>query len=496
MASSTLTRRLFWAAEALLLAGAVGAAAWLSRAQEWHPLLLVGLLLALAVAGQLLHLEIRGQNLSAAFIAFVLAMSLLGPAPAVLLGIVAMVLISAPRRLPLALWLNNLSTHAVFPLAGGLTVRALIGDVHDPRNHHLVQSVTFALVVVAVFMVMNALNFALIALDVWVTEGRSLRGQVRDLFVPMQPGQIAMGALAAVLAVAYTNLGLSVLLGSIFVLLLFQYLMGALLRSESRADQLEARSVQLVSLQLGVLRTLVKALEMRDPSTSRHASAVARYAKALAKEIGCDKEEQEVVRTAALLHDIGKFTWPDRVLHAAAVNDQDQAIVKRHPQEGSILVGALDGYGPAADAILYHHERVDGLGYPAGLIGKEIPLASRILAICSAYDTMTAREGYRSPMTPPEALAELRIAVEHGQFDSELAESFIAMVTRNDPVSSTQDDPADFETELEFERRVQEMAQPTPPASSRPDRRPSLLASRANRVLKHRRRGAHRATRS
>ena len=118
-----------------------------------------------------------------------------------------------------------------------------------------------------------------------------------------------------------------------------------------------------------------------------------------------------------------------------------------------MLVGALDGYGPVADAILYHHERVDGGGYPAGLIGKEIPLASRILAICSTYDTITARDSYRSPMTPEEAMAELRHGAGNGQFDAELVESFIALLEREGPTFA-QD--ADFETELEFERRVRE----------------------------------------
>ncbi len=80
------------------------------------------------------------------------------------------------------------------------------------------------------------------------------------------------------------------------------------------------------------------------------------------------------------------------MLHAEVVPDEDRAIVENHAQEGAILVGALDGYGPAADAILYHHERMDGRGYPAGLIGREIPLASRMLAICCTYDTMTGRE--------------------------------------------------------------------------------------------------------
>jgi putative nucleotidyltransferase with HDIG domain len=461
MLSTKTTTRLFWAAEAVLLALAMGAAAWTSRTQDWHPVLLVGLLLALALVGQQLNLSIRGQNLSAAFVALVLAMSLLGPAPAVLLGLSVMILTSATRRVSPALWLNNLSTYAAFPIVGGLMVRALVGDVHNPHSQQLTQSVTFALVVFAVFMVTNALNFALVAIDVRVTEGRPLPGQVRDLFVPLLPGQIATGALAALLAVAYTNLGLPALFGVILVIVIFQYLTIALLRSEDRADQLEARSMHLASLQLGVLTTLVETLALRDRVTARHAAAVARYSRALAREAGCSDADQDLIHTAGLLHDIGKFALPDRILHAEVLSDDDWAVIRRHPQDGATLVGRLDGYGPVADAILYHHERVDGSGYPAGLIGGEIPLASRILAICSTYDTMTARETYRSPMIPQDAMAELR-KVAGRQLDSELVEQFIAMLEREGPVTFAHGDDADFEAELAFERRARKIAQPAP----------------------------------
>lgn len=461
MLSTKTTTRLFWAAEAVLLALAVGTAVWTSRVQDWHPLLLVGLLLALALVGQQLNLSIRGQNLSAAFVALVLAMSLLGPAPAVLLGLSVMILTSATRRVSPALWLNNLSTYAAFPIVGGLMVRALVGDVHNPHNQQLTQSVTFALVVFAVFMVTNALNFALVAIDVRVTEGRPLSGQVRDLFVPLLPGQIATGALAALLAVAYTNLGLPALFGVILVIVIFQYLTIALLRSEDRADQLEARSMHLASLQLGVLTTLVETLALRDRVTARHAAAVARYSRALAREAGCSDAEQDLIHTAGLLHDIGKFALPDRILHAEVLSDDDWAVIRRHPQDGATLVGRLDGYGPVADAILYHHERVDGSGYPAGLIGSEIPLASRILAICSTYDTMTARETYRSPMIPQDAMAELR-KVAGRQLDTELVEQFITMLEREGPVTFAHGDDADFEAELAFERRARKIAQPAP----------------------------------
>jgi putative nucleotidyltransferase with HDIG domain len=459
MLTQKIITRLFWAAEILLLAGAVGGAAMLSNAAEWQPPLLVGLLLVLTLGAQWFTVTTRSGVLSASLVALVLTMSLLGPAPAVAFGISAMVVTSSLRRLSPALWLNNLSTFAVFPFAGALMVRALAGDVHNPSDLHVTRSVTFGLVVFAAFAVTVALNFIMVALDVRLDEGRSLMRQVRELFLPMLPGQVATGALATILAVAYANLGLPVLFGSVVVLLIFQQLTVALLRSEDRADQVEARSVQLASLQFGVLATLMDALALRDRTTARHAAAVARYAKALAVETGCEEAEQELTHTAGLLHDIGKFTWSDRVLHPKQLTDEDMAVIHRHPQDGATLVGKLDGYGPVAEAILYHHERVDGGGYPAGLIGNEIPLASRIVAICSTYDRMTASETYRSPMTPQEAMAELR-KVAGGQLDAELVENFIALLEREGPAFAQRED-SDFETELAFDQRVHKMAQPS-----------------------------------
>jgi putative nucleotidyltransferase with HDIG domain len=285
---------------------------------------------------------------------------------------------------------------------------------------------------------------------------------------------MAVAVIATILVLAYRSAGLPVLLAAVPVLLIFRQLTVALVRSEHRAEQLQARTIHLVSLQMGVLRTLVKALEMRDPTTSRHASAVARYCEALAKDVGCSEDAQEVLRTAGLLHDIGKFTWPDRVLHADVVRPEDQEIVRRHPQDGAELVGALDGYGPVADAILYHHERVDGGGYPAGLIGTEIPLESRILAICCTYHTMTARESYRAPMTAEEAMVELRHAATNGQLDGELVESFISLLEGDGDLTVATD--ADFETALEFDRRVRDMAEPQATRNAGGSRTPSRFA--------------------
>jgi hypothetical protein len=465
MSAPKLTKYLFWMAEVLLLASTGGMAVWLSRPGEWRPPLLVVLLLAFALLGERFSVDVSDGQLGVSTIVIVLAIGLLGPGPAAACGVAAMISTSAARRLPPVHWLNNLTAFAVPAFTGGLLVRALVSNVHGVHSQQLAQSVVFGLLVFGAFIVFIGLNFLLNELEACVEEGRSLPRQVRE-YLPLLPAELAAGALATTLVVAYLSIGLPALFAAIVLLLIFRHLTVALLRSEDRAEQLQARSRQLVGLQLGVLRTLVRALGMRNKTSGRHAAAVARYARDLAIELGCDEDELDMIHAAGLLHEIGKFTWPDRVLHAEVIEDEDLALVKNHPQEGAILVGALDGYGPVADAILYHRERVDGGGYPAGLIGKEIPLGSRILAICSTYDTITAPDGYRSPMTPDEAMDELRHGAKNGQFDSELVESFIALLEREGPTFA-QD--ADFETELEFERRVREMAEPRsadPPRSS------------------------------
>jgi putative nucleotidyltransferase with HDIG domain len=452
--------RVYLASQLALLVGALGASVAFNASADWGPPELVGLLLVLSVLGERLELTVGSQSLSAGFIALVLAMTLLGPAPAVAVALVAITADSLSRRPPLAVCLSNAATYVAFALLGGLLVKLAVGDVHGAAARETTREVVFGLIVFGTFVVTNVVNFALIAIQKRVLNGRGLLMQTRNLLIPMLPGQFAAALLAAILAVAYTNLGYPALLGVVVVILIFQYLARALLRSEDRAEQLEARSVRLASMQLGMLVTLVETLALRDRMTARHAAAVARYARMLAREMGLDESEQDLVHTAGLLHDIGKFALPDRILHAEILSDEDWAVVRRHPQDGATLVGRLDGYGPVAEAILYHHEHMDGSGYPAGLIGSEIPLVSRILAVCNVYDTLTARDSYRSPMTPQDAISELR-RVAGRQLDAEIVEKFVAMLEREGPVTFAHGDDADFEAELAFERRARALALPT-----------------------------------
>jgi HD-GYP domain-containing protein (c-di-GMP phosphodiesterase class II) len=140
-------------------------------------------------------------------------------------------------------------------------------------------------------------------------------------------------------------------------------------------------------------------------------------------------------------------------------------LIKRHPQQGARVVSSLDGYGPVADVILAHHERIDGKGYPRGLKGEEIPRLSRIISVSDTYDVMTARDSYRTPMSSADAIAELR-RVAGKQLDADFVEIFIELIEGND-VSFQHAEASDFEKELSLESRIAVAASPAGSSSDR-----------------------------
>ena len=190
-----------------------------------------------------------------------------------------------------------------------------------------------------------------------------------------------------------------------------------------RGEELAKRTRELASLQVGLLSTVMQTLSMRDAMTARHSAAVARYAREVARMLGVDEREQDLIHTAALLHDIGKFIFPDSILFAdRKLTDEEWETVKLHPEQGAKLVRRIEGYGPVADIIISHHERVDGKGYPHGIAGDDIPLGSRIISVADTYDVMTSRDSYRRPVSSEAAIVELR-RVAGSQLDPMVVEA-------------------------------------------------------------------------
>jgi len=446
--------RILMAGQGGLLVASIATAAALSTASQWRGWPLFCLLLVVAVASEAFQLNTRRYKLSAAFLALVLAMVFLGPAPSVALGVLSIGLTNILRGSPWRHVLVNLSTYAFFPLAGAVAFDALGGRALLEANPP-----AYVLAVLVLFLAMNLLNFLLVAVDVAVVDGQGVAAGLRLVYLPVVPVECATGLFCAGMAYAYhgDNLAVIVLLAAIG-LIVQTFLRGAL-RAIEHKDALEERTRELAALQVGVLSTMLQTLSLRDKMTARHSAAVARYSRAVARELGLSEEEQDLVHTAALLHDIGKFIFPDSILFAGTrLTDEEYAIVRLHPEQGAQVVARMDGYGPVAEIILAHHERIDGGGYPNGLAGTEIPLAARIISVADTYDVMTSRDSYRRPVSPADAVAELR-RVSGTQLDGDIVELFIALLERRS-ISFRHVDDADFERELNRDHRIREYASP------------------------------------
>jgi putative nucleotidyltransferase with HDIG domain len=440
------------AAHVALLTAALTVGVLASSADQWAPTGVFVALLIFAVGSDLLAFSVGGLQLSGSFAAIILAAVLLGPGPAMVTGLVPILVSSAVSRPSLQVLASNLAVYSTFPLVAALLVRGLELDHQD--------DIAFAGLALLVFMLASCLNFVLIYAFRWASQGWTWWTGFRDLYVPAIPAHLGIGMVTVAIVYAERYVGPRAIILFAPTILVFQWLLRTAIAAHERGAQLEERNRALAALQFGLISTTMKTLALRDHMTARHSAAVARYAREMAKELGLSTEEQELFHTAGLFHDIGKFIFPDSILFAGkgGLTDQEYAIVRRHPEVGADLIAEIEGYGPVAKIVRHHHERIDGRGYPFGLRDEEIPLGSKIIAVADVYDVLTARDTYRQPVSSADAFAELRRSAGT-QLDVELVEIFIGLVTRRGVVFS-HSSADDFEAELALERRVNDYAAP------------------------------------
>ncbi|MDK1476688.1 HD-GYP domain-containing protein [Streptomyces sp. 549] len=157
------------------------------------------------------------------------------------------------------------------------------------------------------------------------------------------------------------------------------------------------------------VRALVQAVDIKDRYTRGHSERVGRASALIAAELGMDADRTEALRLAGILHDVGKLGVPTRILRKAGpLTDEERRIIQLHPEYGHEMVRGISFLGEARAAILHHHERLDGSGYPHGLRGKEIPETARAVAVADTFDAMTSTRSYRRARPVAEAVAELR----------------------------------------------------------------------------------------
>jgi putative two-component system response regulator len=192
----------------------------------------------------------------------------------------------------------------------------------------------------------------------------------------------------------------------------------SLLRTKRLTDHLVSDEAVLVALS--------RTVEARDNYTERHLHRVADRSVEVARLMGMTEREVESVRLGGLYHDLGKIAVPDGVLHKPAALDRTEfALIRHHPEAGAEILRPLRAFDGPELAVLHHHERFDGTGYPYGLRGGEIPLAARIVTVADSYDAMTTDRPYRAALRPEEALQRLDDGREE-QWDPLVVDIFVA----------------------------------------------------------------------
>jgi putative nucleotidyltransferase with HDIG domain len=186
--------------------------------------------------------------------------------------------------------------------------------------------------------------------------------------------------------------------------------------------------VELTEAYNSTVRSLVAAIEAKDPYTRGHSERVAIYSRRLAERLMLPRAEVDLVERAALLHDVGKIGIDvDTLTSPVQLAAEEVRSIRMHPVLGSELVGDVEFLSDIVPIIRHHHERFDGAGYPDGLVGSRIPQLARVLSVADSYDAMTSDRAYRPGMTSEQALTELA-RVAGTQLDESITHHFSSML--------------------------------------------------------------------
>lgn len=404
------TRRIVVLAGAPFLA-ALLAASYLSQSEWWHVIWLMPAGAALEAFPVPLRPDVK-TSLSTVAILLALLVSGPGGALAVSLGSAIVVLTLIPRR---ARFLKGPFNVAMFILAtvAAAEAYAVVAGMHSGPGSPLGLGMWVPAIAVAV-AAYTIVNNGLLSLAIWVTGGPTPRETLPGLLSTVWWGPVLFTGFAVAAYVVYIEGG-AVALALLLVPLV------------SARRSLAGVEAQRLSLDRAV-RALVRLVEVKDPYTRGHAERVADLSDRVAARMGLSATERYWIRIGAVLHDVGKIGVPLEVLNKpGGFTDAEYWQMRRHPDLGADLLERVDALAPAVPLVRQHHERIDGCGYPRGLRGDQVPLATRIVSAVDSWDAMTTTRPYRDGLPTEVAVAELR-AHSGTQFDARVVEALLAEV--------------------------------------------------------------------
>jgi putative nucleotidyltransferase with HDIG domain len=281
-----------------------------------------------------------------------------------------------------------------------------------------------------------------------VKYGRNLRAFLRDEMRPF------LLSLAMLTGVGLTVAALFVLGGIVAVLLLSaplfasQYMFKLLVREREHLAKQRELSDQYLEMNIGLAAAMVVLLDSKDEYTASHSAAVAMYCRDMAESLGLPDTDIDALHLAGLLHDLGKVGTPDAVLRKdSELTEEDWTYMRQHPEKGAEVLSHLAAYQSIADIVRYHHERLDGSGYPDGVTADKIPELSKMLAVADSYHAMTSDRPYRAARSSFEAFGELR-ALAGVTLDGKYVE-VLAQVLRDKDLAYRDGSSTDFMKEYE-----------------------------------------------
>jgi HD-GYP domain-containing protein (c-di-GMP phosphodiesterase class II) len=173
-----------------------------------------------------------------------------------------------------------------------------------------------------------------------------------------------------------------------------------------------------------MITAFAKAIAAKDDYLAHHVENVKIYVSAIAKQLNVSAALTEQLATAATLHDLGKIIIPNHILRKnTALTDDERRIVERHPISSAEIIAPIGIFNQEAIIIRHHHENFDGTGYPSGLVGRNIPFGSRILAVANTFDAMTSKHWSVTPKSADDTIGEI-VSLAGSQFDPEVVEAF------------------------------------------------------------------------
>ena len=406
----------------------VGTAAWLVAAGYGLPKIwyVVALALVAGIAERqsiaLMGDRERGIELAVSVVPLVFTAVAFGPLAALVVGVLANL---SDLRRPYLKWAVYTPARGLTGAAAGLAAAA----VHAHTEPAFLTMLAAAL----------AASIAHLAVDVATASGTlAIRGSGSPWSYPrtILPLFILSTALyvpvVGFLAYGYLRYSFAVVATFLLPVLALQRVAQLYQQQRQATAELQEANTRLEHANMSFAAALVATLDARDRYTAGHSTAVAIYSRDIAMRMGLSQEDQQSAHLAGLVHDIGKIGLPPGLLEKEGpLSLEERRIMQTHSEIGERILANVDDYAAIATIVRHHHERIDGNGYPDGVVGDEIPLIARIIGVADAYNAMTSDRPYREAM--PSPVARLRLAQAVGsQFDVSVVAAFEAILATAD----------------------------------------------------------------